>query len=201
LNVRNVLRDYRVFAPSTHTHGSTPTNAVYNTTGLFCSSMALLLGRVGVGDHQVFIVNILSKTILGNAFPRVIPVARGLLTCSSDKIRNNYTTVLNQLANRHLIFKKLLLINQDNVHAELHLHLNLVDLELEQFMKSAEQGCHKYKWNNIEWSLYAGVWILRRWLLSHLLTFMSGKRRDPRNLFCDCWLKGMKDPRLITVDN
>jgi hypothetical protein len=29
---------------------------------------------------------------------------------------------------------------------------------------------------------------------------MSGKTRDPRNLFCDCQLKGVKDPRLITVD-
>ncbi len=102
--------------------------------------------------------------------------------------------MLNQLANGHLILKKLLLIDQDNDNAELHLCLNLVDLELEQFMKSAEQGCHKYKRNNIEWSLYAGVWILRRWLLSRVLTFISGKTRDPRNLFHDCWLKGVKDP-------
>jgi hypothetical protein len=121
-----------------HARGSTPIDAVYGTACLFCSSVALLPRRVGVGDHRVFIVDISSNTILGNAFPRVIPVARRLLTCSSDKIRNNYTTVLNQLANRHLIFKKLLLIDQDNDHAELHLHLNLVDLELEQLMKSAE---------------------------------------------------------------
>ena len=67
-------------------------------------------------------------------------------------------------------------------------------------MKSAEQGCHKYERNAIEWSWYAGVWILRWWLLSRVLTFMSGKTRDPKNLFCDCRLKGMKDPRLITVD-
>jgi hypothetical protein len=108
--------------------------------------------------------------------------------------------VLNQLANRHLIFKKLLLLDQDSDHAELHLSLNLANLELEQFMKSIEQGCHKYKRNNIEWSPYAGVWILRQWLLSRVLTFMSGKMRDPRNLFCDCRLKGVKDPRLIMVD-
>ncbi len=67
-------------------------------------------------------------------------------------------------------------------------------------MKSAEQGCHKYKRNNIERSLYVGMWILRRWLLSRVLTFMSGKTRDPRNLFYDSWLKGVKDPYLITVD-
>jgi hypothetical protein len=183
-----------ILLPPTHARGSTPIDAVYGTAGLFCSSVALLPGRVGVGDHQVFIVDILSKSILGNAFPRVIPIARRLLTYSSDKIRNNYTPVLNQLANRHLIFKKLLLINQDNDHAELHLRLNLVDLELEKFMKSAEQGCHKYKRNNIEWFLYAGMWILRRWLLSWVLTFMSGRTMDPRNLFCDCRLKSVKDP-------
>jgi hypothetical protein len=48
--------------------------------------------------------------------------------------------VLNQLANRPLIFKKLLLIDQESDHAELHLRLNLLYLELEQFMKSAEPG-------------------------------------------------------------
>jgi hypothetical protein len=65
-----------ILLPPTHAHGSTPINAVYGTAGLFCSSVALLPGSVGVGNHQVFIVNISSKTILGNAFPRVNPVAR-----------------------------------------------------------------------------------------------------------------------------
>jgi hypothetical protein len=100
-----------ILLPPTHARGSTPIIIVYGTAGLFCSSVALLPGRVGVGDHRVFIVNILPETILGNVFPRVIPAARQLLTCSSDKIRNNFTTVLNQLANRHLIFNKLPLID------------------------------------------------------------------------------------------
>jgi hypothetical protein len=145
-----VLLDYRDFAP----FFARPWK--YSNQCSVRHHWPLLLFRgsspreVGVGNHQVFIINISSKAIVGNAIPRVIPIARQLLTCSSDKIRNNYTTVLNQLANRHLIFKKLLLSDQDNDHAELHLRLNLVDLELEQFMKSAEQGCPKYKRNNIE---------------------------------------------------
>jgi hypothetical protein len=106
-----------ILLPHMHARGSTPIDAVYGSVGLFCSSVALLPGRVGVGDHQVFIIDISSKTILGNAFPRVTPLARQLLTCSADKIWNNYTTVLNQLVNRQLIFKKLLLIDQDNDHA------------------------------------------------------------------------------------
>jgi hypothetical protein len=65
-----------ILLPPAHARGSTPINAVYGIAGLFCSSVALLPGRVGVGDHRVFIVDILSETILGNAFPRVIPVAR-----------------------------------------------------------------------------------------------------------------------------
>jgi hypothetical protein len=30
--------------------------------------------------------------------------------------------------------------------------MNRVDLELEQFMKSAEKDSHKFECNNIEWS-------------------------------------------------
>ncbi len=111
--------------------------------------------------------------------------------------------MLNQSANRHLIFKKLLIIDQDSNRispAQVQLRMNRVDLDLEQFMKASEQGCHKHIRDNIEWSPYSGVWLHRRWLLARIQQYLQGKTRDPRNLFWECRKQGVKDLRHIMQD-
>ncbi len=148
--------------PPTHMRGWVPIDAVFGTSSLVSTSVALSPIQEGVGDHRVFLLDIASETILGDVFPRVIPIASRLFNCTSDKIRSIYVLLHNQLANRHLIFKKLLQIDRGSNHispAHVQLQMNRVDLELEQFMKSAEADSHKYKRNNIEWSPYASVWI------------------------------------------
>ena len=148
--------------PPTHNRGSVPIDAIYGTAGLVCSAVAILPDRMGVGNHKVFIIDIESDSILGDVFPHILPSARRLLNCTLDRIKNNYIQVLNQLSNRHLIFKKLLFIDQASPTiscAQVHLWMNRVDLELEQFMKSSKQTCQKFIRDNIEWSPQAGVWI------------------------------------------
>jgi hypothetical protein len=134
-----------------------------------------------MGDHRVFVLGCASEIILGDVFPWVILLARCLLNCASDKTKNNYIAVLNQLSNRHLMFKKMLRIDRASNHlspAIVQLCMNKVDMELEQFMKLAEMDSHKYKRNKIEWSPYSSVWIHQRWLLKQVKTFLSGKTCD-----------------------
>jgi hypothetical protein len=113
-------------------------DAIYGTAGLVCSAVAILPDRMRVGDHKVFIMDIELDSILGDVFPHVLPAARRLLNCALDRFKNKYIQVLNQLSNRYLIFKKLLIIDQASPtisRAQVQLRMNRVDLELEQFMK------------------------------------------------------------------
>jgi hypothetical protein len=158
---------------------------------------------MGVGDHRVFLLDIESDTLLGDVFPRVIPISRRLIICTSDKIKHTYISALNQLTSRHLIYKKLLYIQQDSTrmtHAQLQFRMNKVDLELEEFMKSSEKDWHKINMNDIEWSPYAKVWIHRRWLLKRVERYLDKKTQDPRNLIQDCLRRGVKSPLSITRD-
>ena len=144
--------------PPTHSNGRMPIDAIYATAGLVCTAVALLPDRMGVGNHRVFIMDIESDSILGNVFPHVLPAVSRLLNCASNSIKRNYIPVLNQLSNRHHIFKKLLLIDQDSAHIsqiQVQLRVNKVNLELEQFMKPSKKSSHKFKQNDIEWSPYA----------------------------------------------
>jgi hypothetical protein len=96
--------------------GWVPIDAVFGTFGLVSTSVALLPIREGVGDHRVFLLGIALETIFDDVFLWVIPIASRLLNCASDKIRSNDILLLNQLAIRHLIFKKLLQIDRDSNH-------------------------------------------------------------------------------------
>jgi len=116
--------------PPTHNRGTVPIDAVFGTVGLMVTSVALLPSRTGVGDHRVFLIDVSSDSILGDVFPRVIPAAGRLLNCESDKIKNNYIKVLTQLSNRHLIFKKLLVVDRESIgisSSRVQLEMNRID--------------------------------------------------------------------------
>jgi hypothetical protein len=100
--------------PPTHNRGAVVIDAFFGTSGIKSAAAALLPSRVRVGDHRVFVVDFTSESIMGDDLPRVILATGHLLNCSSDWIKNNYIQMLIQLANRHLIFKKLLIIDQDS---------------------------------------------------------------------------------------
>jgi hypothetical protein len=188
--------------PPTH-QGVVPIDAAFGTAGLLCTLVGLLPSQVGVGNHRVFLIDLFLDSVMEDVFPRVIPAAGGLLNCKSDKIKNGYNKVLTQLSNRHSIFKKLLTVNKESdgiSPATVQLRMNKIDSELEQFMKSAEHKCHKYKRTHIEWSPYAGVWLHRQWLLVRVERYLSGKTQDPRNLIQECRRRGVKEPRKITRD-
>ncbi len=78
--------------------------------------------------------------------------------------------------------------------------MNNINKEMEQFMKLAERDSHKFKQNSIEWSPITRVWLRQRWLLQGMQKYIAGRVRDPRNLFRECALRGIKDPRQITMD-
>ena len=109
----------------------------------------------------------------------------GKLHCDSPRIRMNYTDKLNELTNRHQMFKKLndLTLNATRLPQEdFLLLLNIWDDELTEHMTCSEEKCHSYKQDHIEWSPTVGVWLTRRWLLRRFLRFTQGKIKDPRDL-------------------
>jgi hypothetical protein len=146
--------------PHTHTQGAVPINCIYSTADTDGVAVALLPSRIGMGNHRVFIVDVTSSLVMDDVFLRVLPAAGCLLNCASDRIKDSYIRVLNQLTIRHRMFKKFYMIDHDSNYVSValgQLRMNKVDLELEQFMKSSKKDCHKYKRNDIQWTPYSGV--------------------------------------------
>jgi hypothetical protein len=162
--------------PQTHNCGRLPINAIFGTVGMDSTATTLLLFGASVGDHQVFIIDLSSQSIISDAFPRVLPAAGRLLNCNSDCICCKYNWVLNQLANRHLLFHKLLCIGHGLdalTNVQIFVRLSKVDKELKDFMTATEKDCHKYLGGHIEWCPETGVWTKHRWLLGQVQVFLN----------------------------
>jgi hypothetical protein len=91
---RQIIGDY---LPPTHARGSVPIDAVFCTAGINGVAIALLPSQIGVGDHRVFMINIMSSSMIGDVFPWALPASGRLLNCSSNKNKKGYIQVLNQL--------------------------------------------------------------------------------------------------------
>ena len=55
--------------------------------------------------------------------------------------------------------------------------------ELTDYMKAAENRCHKFKQKIFDYSPEISKWWSRRWLLKRVDRFLRGKVPDPLNLF------------------
>ncbi len=100
--------------PPTHHRGSYPIDAIFCTADIAPTAVSLLPFGAGVGDHRVFLLDLTSsQSLIGDAFPRLMPAASRLSNCNSKQIRNKYNQVLNQLSNQHLLFHKLLWLNDE----------------------------------------------------------------------------------------
>jgi hypothetical protein len=131
--------------PPTHNQGRIPMDAIFGTAGVEPTAAILLPSGAGMGDHRVFLIDLSSQSLIGDAFPRVLPAAACLLNCDSDCIQSKYNRVLNQLANRHLLFHKLLQLGRDLdslSKVQFLVRINTIDKELEEFMKASKKECH-----------------------------------------------------------
>ena len=155
--------------PPTYVRGSRPIDAVFATSGIVCRNASILAKYGGVGDHRCFILDFSSVSMLGSVFPRIVPPAGRKLHCNSERIRKNYCSVLNELADRHQMFRKLNGINRlaDSMTvAEFQLIMNKWDDELTDYICSAESKCNKFHMGTIDYSPEANAWLRRRWLHS-----------------------------------
>jgi len=99
--------------PPTFNRGSPPLDAAFATAGINCASATIFQKNRGVGDHRCFVLDFQSTSVIGDVFPRVVPAAGRKLT-ENERHRDAYRKCLNQLCDRHQMFRKLLDIWRDS---------------------------------------------------------------------------------------
>ena len=98
--------------PTFSSGGTKPIDGVFATAGINCVNATIFEKYGGVGDHRLFALDIASVSMIGNVFPRVVPPVARKLT-ENERHRMNYNKCLNQLCDRHQMFRKLFKIRRD----------------------------------------------------------------------------------------
>ena len=92
---------------ATHNRGKIVIDACFATASAECLNACILPKYGGVGDHRCFFLDFTSDSIIGTVFPKIAKPSSRKLHCESYRIVRNYNKVLNQLADRHQLFRKL----------------------------------------------------------------------------------------------
>ena len=109
----------------------------------------------GIGNHRAFILDFITASVLGISFPRVLPHQGRKLNCHYERIRDNYNNVLDELAGRHEMYLKmngLTKLADIMTAADFLTKINRWNNGFTDNMRAAEEQCHKYKQNHVEWS-------------------------------------------------
>jgi hypothetical protein len=139
----------------------------------------------GVGDHRLFVINMLEESLIGQAPFRVIRgESQRLNTNVSSVATANYVQRLEGSLQRHKILERMQEIHRKykKPGRRLRRALAKLDKETEQLMRNAEKNCWKIKSGRIPFSPEAAIWVRRMQVYKSLLRYYQGCIRNRANL-------------------
>ena len=80
--------------PPTHDRGSKAICGVFATAGVECKAAEVLKRGSGIGDHLVFLLDVGTRSILGDSSPRVVSPPGRILRASVHAYKSKYNKVL-----------------------------------------------------------------------------------------------------------
>jgi hypothetical protein len=96
----------------------------------------------GLGDHQLFIIDIHTSTLVGTGPPRLRQASSRWLNTRLPHIMTKYNKSIEEnILQHHLIEKLGKADSQSNSMEEIQSRINEIDQQIEQYMKHAEKNC------------------------------------------------------------
>jgi hypothetical protein len=160
---------------ATYFRGSKPIDGVWATSDVTVTSACIMPVRYGIGDHRMFIVDLLTSSLIGADPIRVArPCARRLTTKLPGVVRT-YNSSLEDLVLKHRIIERLGAAHEDSRTNEVAaMRMDIVDRDFRDYMLHAEKKCRKIKSGLIPFSPESEVWIRRRQTYLTLLKYTQG---------------------------
>jgi hypothetical protein len=151
------LRCAGVHIPPTFRDGDIPIDAIYATARIKCVNAFILPHKGGIGDHQCFIFNFTSSSIIRTNFTNIIQCSVRRCHCKLTCLVQTY--VLDAICNQHKMYKRIYFIYShlkyltDDDFVSL---MNGWDTKLTQLKLHSEKNCTIFKNCSIEWSPEVG---------------------------------------------
>jgi hypothetical protein len=164
--------------------GSKPIDGVWAMADVEISNACIIPVGYGVGDHCMFIVDIVKSSLVGKTPFRVQRVvSRRLNTKTPGGGAAKYIATLKSSIDRHRLIERLGQVHKRcQSKKDFHCQINKIDRESKELMKHAEKVCRQIKSGQIPFSPEAALWIRHALVYRSLLPYHLGLIRNRGNL-------------------
>ena len=202
LNMREVVGEFTgKKIGATFCRGTKPIDGVWATRDLQIASACIMPAGYGIGDHRLFVVDILTSTMVGHQPTRVArPCARRLNTKIPGAL-TKYNERLESLVLEHRIIERMGAAHETSTsNEEVRSKMDAIDSELGNYMASSENTCRKIKSGRIPFSPEAQKWIRRRQVYQSLLSYVIKGTGNRGNLIRSARRSEIAFPMQLTED-
>lgn len=185
---------------ATYFRGQSPIDGIWATSDVQISGACIMPAGFGIGDHRLFVLDILTSSIVGDQSHRIVrPKARRLNT-KIPGVASAYRSRLEKAIIKHRIIERLGNAHDNAIdNCDAARQINAIDNECGQYMASAEKKCRKIKSGRIPFSPEAALWIQQCQVYRSILRYHEGKIRNRGNLKRTARRCGIEHPLQIPI--
>jgi hypothetical protein len=137
----------------------------------------------GVGDHQLFVIDFITTTLVGLGFHAISRSALRHLNTKIEGCAHQYNKILRQNILCHRLLERMVAAASSSESKEaVSAKLNMLDWEGAAYMKHTKKKCRWLKLGRIQFSPEASLWIRQCQVYQSLLRWHAGKIRNRGNL-------------------
>ena len=160
-----------------------PIDAIWTTPDISVVSACIMPVGYGIGDHRVFIVDVLTSSMVGLTPPMIVRSQARRLNTKIPGVEKRYLKVLDELVRRHKFNERLTKTYTDSSSPEsAKIEADKIDRGATACMRKAEKKCRRIKSGRIPFSPESSVWIRRCQVYRSVLRFHAGKIKNRGNL-------------------
>ena len=135
-----------------------------------------MLAGYEVGYHRLFVLELLTSSLIGKTSPQIIRSGARWLNTKITSTKDNYTNVLeNQVVTHGLTEQIVAAHNTSSSIVLLKERIDIIDQEGFQYMHNVERNCFRIKSVRIPFSPDSSIWIRRCQVYCSILRYHAGK--------------------------
>ena len=167
---------------ATYFRGKRPIDGVWATRDVEIAGACVMPAGYGVGDHRLFVIDVMTSSIVGHTPPKIVRAAARRLNTAIPGALDKYIKQLEGHCVNHRLTERLVAANAGPTKELIRYKVNKIDVEATQYMANAEAKCRKIKSGRIPFSPESSLWIRRCQLYRSILRFHAGKIKNKANL-------------------
>ncbi len=179
----------------TYFRGLLTIDGIWTTPDVTIANACVMPAGYGIGDHQLFIIDIHTSSLIGMGPSRERRAASCRLNTRLPHIVQKYVENLEQNLTRHRLIAKLGEAHTEGRNrGEVQSKIDSVDNTSTQFMQHAAKKCRKLKSGQICFSPESVIWLKRSQIYTSLIEYNLGRKKNRGNLKRGAWKNGIEHP-------